>query len=383
MTTRQVSEFKKTEIGKIPKNWEVKAMETLFEISAGGDLTKISFSKDKSTEYKFPIYSNSWEKKGLYGFSKEYQFEPECVTITARGNVGRSECRREPFNAIVRLLVLKPKQKLSCDFFANYINNKLDFSHVGSAVNQLTAPMISERVVALPPLHEQEQMGKIFREIESKIENLQNQNKILEEIAQTMFKSWFVNFDGVTEFEDSELGQIPKGWKTGSFSDISEITSGKRPDFISEISTESYKIPLYGASGIMGYVKNALYQKPIILTGRVGTIGIVQNIFEDCFPSDNTLVILPIKDFFHHHIVNFLKIVDFESIKGGSTQPLITQTSLKNLDCIIPEKNILEKFERISKNLQLTSNLKKYQITELSKIRDSLLPKLMSGEIRV
>ena len=200
MKSKQVTKFKETEFGKIPEDWDIKKLDVLFDIFAGGDLSKISFSKNKLPEYKFPIYSNSLNNKGLYGFSKEYQYEPECVTITGRGDVGRAECRKEPFSAIVRLLVLKPKQKLSCYFIANFINDVLNFSSVGSAVNQLTAPMISKMEVAFPPIHTQEKISKILDSLDTKIENLQKQNQIFEQITRTVFKSWFVDY----EFPDED-----------------------------------------------------------------------------------------------------------------------------------------------------------------------------------
>ncbi|MEK6969760.1 MAG: restriction endonuclease subunit S, partial [Nanoarchaeota archaeon] len=162
--------FKQTEIGMIPEDWEVKKVEDLFQIFAGGDLSKIDFSENKSKEYRYRVYSNSLKDKGLYGFSKNYQYEPECITITGRGDVGRAECRREPFNAIVRLLVLKPKKEVSCYFFASFINIKLDFSYIGSAVNQLTAPEISQRLIAFPSIEEQKRIAKILSDLDSKIE---------------------------------------------------------------------------------------------------------------------------------------------------------------------------------------------------------------------
>ena len=162
-----VTEFEDSELGKIPKGWEMKRLDELFKIYAGGDLSKISFSKNKSEEYRYPVYSNSLNDKGLYGFSKEYQYEPECVTITARGEVGRAEYRTDFFNAIVRLLVLKPKYDFICSYSTFFINSKLDFSHVGSAVNQLTAPAISDREIILPS-------PKLLERFEGKISSLQN-----------------------------------------------------------------------------------------------------------------------------------------------------------------------------------------------------------------
>jgi type I restriction enzyme, S subunit len=170
-----VTEFEDSELGQIPKGWQVKRLDKLFHISAGGDLSKISFSKIKSNEYKYPVYSNSLDNKGLYGFSKEYQYEPECVTITARGNVGRAEYRNNCFSAIVRLLVLKAKYDFLCSYTTHFINYKLDFSHVGSAVNQLTAPAISDRVLVVPSSNSLEKFNIISQTIFLKIGENQSQ----------------------------------------------------------------------------------------------------------------------------------------------------------------------------------------------------------------
>ena len=178
------------------------------------------------------------------------------------------------------------------------------------------------------------------------------------------------------------MGKIPKGWNVGELQDIGNITSGKRPKNVSKIRDNMYNIPIIGASGFMGFTKTNYYENPIIVTGRVGTIGIVQHVFEKCYPSDNTLVILPMNLFFNY-IFHILNNLDYESIKGGSTQPLITQTDLKKIKCIIPEKNILKKFDIVSGQFIILIELNKQQINYLQKIRDTLLPKLMSGEIRV
>ena len=71
--------------------------------------------------------------------------------------------------------------------------------------------------MVLPPLVAQKKIGKMLYDLDIKMQNLQKQNKILEQIAQAIFKSWFVDFDGVTEFEDLELGKIPKGWQVVPF----------------------------------------------------------------------------------------------------------------------------------------------------------------------
>lgn len=202
-------------------------------------------------------------------------------------------------------------------------------NNVGSALPLLTLRELRNLPIPVPSIHEQNKIAKILNDFYEKIQHLQNQNKVLEQIIQTIFKSWFVDFDNVTEFDDSDLGQIPKGWKVSTIKELANITSGNRPDILSKNKDSEFNIPLYGASGIMGYVKDFTYDDRILLTGRVGTIGKIQYVDEKCFPSDNTLVILPNKNDYFNFIYAILLNIDFNSIVGGSTQPLITQTDLK------------------------------------------------------
>ena len=243
--------------------------------------------------------------------------------------------------------------------------------------------IIKNTEINLPLLHEQQKIGKILYDLDTKIENLQKQNKILEQIAQAIFKSWFVDFDGVTKFYDTELGLIPECWTVGSLHDLSEITSGKRPQSINKMKNNSYDIPVYGASGTMGFTDESLYENRLILTGRVGTVGLIQYVAEKCFPSDNTLVIIPKNSYFFNYVFDILSSTNFRCIIKGSTQPLITQTDLKDISCVIPDNDILKKFENISNHLRMFIKLNEKSINNLVQVRDLLLPKLISGEIRV
>jgi type I restriction enzyme, S subunit len=420
LKSKTIQEFKETEIGKIPIDWEVKKMQMLFHIFAGGDLSKISFSKTKSNEYKYPVYSNTIDNKGIYGFSKEYQYEPECVTITARGvNTGRAECRKEPFSAIVRLLVLKPKQKLSCYFITNFINTKLNFPHVGSAQNQLTAPMLSETLAIFPPLDEQEKIGKTLDDLDAKIENLQNQNHTLEQMAQVIFKSWFVNFDGVTEWDDSELGKIPKGWTVSTLSNLTSFdiggTWGKEipdrdfnsPSFcirgknIPEIinGDDSKTVLLYGKKSIQE--KRTLIPHDIVieisggsstqLTGR--SLLITEKLlsrFQFPLLPASFCKLIRFEDkkfsFFVYFLLRFIydtgKINQYET---GTTAIKNFQYTIfsKDYKFALPPTTILDKFNQIIQSIFSIMDNNVIEIQKLVKIHDILLPKLMSGEIRV
>ncbi len=121
-------------------DWERKKLESIFSISAGGDIDKNNVSKVKTDIFKYPIYANAEKNKGFYAYSDIYKFDKEVVTVAGRGvNVGIAHARKEKFYPIVRLLVLQPKQEQSIYFFKNSINN-LNLFIESTGVPQLTAP---------------------------------------------------------------------------------------------------------------------------------------------------------------------------------------------------------------------------------------------------
>ena len=207
-------------------------------------------------------------------------------------------------------------------------------------------------------------------------------NDNLEQMAQAIFKSWFIDFEPFKDgkFVESELGLIPEGWKIGKLGDVSDITSGKRPLKKETEKSNDFLIPIIGASSVMGYTNSPLYSEKIIVTGRVGTHGIIQRFSSSCWPSDNTLII---KSNYYEFVYNSLKRVNFENMNRGSTQPLITQTDLKNIKLLIPEQKILSDFETLIEKLMIYKEENLIQNERLCAFRDLLLPKLMSGKIDV
>ena len=236
--------------------------------------------------------------------------------------------------------------------------------------------------VPVPPIEIQTKIVKIYNFLNERIKLKEKINKNLEEQLNLIFNDWFVN---CTPFKNEELiklewGFVPESWKDIEFGELIEITSGDRPKEKSEIKTSEFKIPLFGASKIMGYTKEVLYNEDILIIGRVGTHGVVQRVNYPCFPSDNTFVI---KSKYYGFVYQLLKKIDYDSLNTGSTQPLITQKSLKTVNVVLPDKKILSIFEMISKVIFDKIYLNNNEIFNLTKLRDTLLPKLMSGEIDV
>ena len=144
--------------------------------------------------------------------------------------------------------------------------------------------------------------------------------------------------------------------------------------------TDTVTIPLVGAASIMGYTNEYNHNDKILIIGRVGTHGIVQRFNSPCWASDNTLVI---KSDYYEYAYQILHTIDYKALNRGSTQPLITQGDLKKTEIIIPRTEILKKYETISGGLMAVYTQNNIENQRLAEIRDTLLPKLMNGEIDV
>lgn len=399
--------FKYTEIGKIPVEWDVKMIQEIGEVVSGGTpKTKedsywdgnISWitPKDLSsfTERYIEVGERSITELGLKNSSAKL-LPKGTVLFSSRAPIGylaiaRKElCTNQGFKNIVC------DKKYSSNEFLFYMlkakKNEIESIAGGSTFKEVSGKVVKEFKIPIPPLNEQKAIAHILSSLDDKIEVNNQINKTLENMAQAIFKQWFMDFefpneDGEPykssggEMVESELGMIPKGWEVGKFIDLIEITSGKRPGKRSELAMEDSKYPLVGASSIMGYTDDFNFEEKILVIGRVGTHGVVQRFNNKVWASDNTLVIKSDNYEFAYQILNQ---IDYKAINRGSTQPLITQTDIKNYTLIIPTEVYLSKFELLVGSLFEIHSNHCIENSKLTEIRDSLLPKLMSGEIRV
>lgn len=245
-------------------------------------------------------------------------------------------------------------------------------SMVGSSGRQrVQQSVLNELELTIPPLDEQRRIGAFLSKLDNKIELNQKINENLEQQAEAIFKAWFVDFE---PFD----GKKPATWGEVTLGMISEITSGKRPLMRQAEKTPTVNIPLVGAASVMGFTNTALYDEKILVTGRVGTHGVIQRFTSKCWASDNTLVIT---SKFYEFVYQVLQTIDYQNMNRGSTQPLITQTDMKNIPIILPTTDILEKFEGTVGTLMRQYEENNRQNAKLAEIRDTLLPKLMAGEI--
>lgn len=264
--------------------------------------------------------------------------------------------------------------------------------------------------IVLPCLEQQRRIASILSSLDDKIELNNEMNKTLEEMAQAVFKSWFVDFEPFKdgEFEESELGMIPKGWNVGKVGDICDVSSSKRifmadyketgipfyrgKEIIekskgNEVSTEIY-VDIDKFTGIKS--KFGSPTKGDILLTSVGTIGIPYLVKdEEFYFKDGNLTWF--KNFkvngYNLYIYYWIKYGEgknnIDKITIGSTQKALTISSLKDMKIVIPSDEGIYKFSSYVSTIVNRYEANINETLYLKSIRDTLLPKLISGEIKL
>ncbi len=167
------------------------------QIFAGGDVPKGRVSQQRTPKYSVPIYSNGEKDDGLYGFTDVARVTKPSVTISARGTIGFTAIRTEPFLPVVRLIVLTPKEKTIGLSFLYYALEGIDFENTGTSIPQLTVPNIRERKIYLPPISQQ-------RSVVAKLDSLRKETQRLESVYQQKLTA-------LTELKKSILNQAFSG----------------------------------------------------------------------------------------------------------------------------------------------------------------------------
>lgn len=247
-------------------------------------------------------------------------------------------------------------------------------SMVGSSGRQrVQTDVVKNLEIDVPPLVEQEKIGSFLKAFDDKIALNDKINKNLEQQVSVLYQSWFEDFE-ITN------GVCPENWSYQELSTIADIASGKRPPVKSDTCNEKTPISIVGAASVMGFTSEANHTDKILVTGRVGTHGVIQRFNTPCWTSDNTLVITsPYYEFTNQ----ILHRIDYASMNRGSTQPLITQGDMKKVAVLVPDEDTLAKFEEFAGSLMAKWEANNNENVKLASLRDTLLPKLMSGELDV
>ncbi|MEO5334933.1 MAG: restriction endonuclease subunit S [Magnetococcus sp. YQC-5] len=380
--------------------WKIYRLSELARFKYGKFLAKYQLA-----ESGFPVFSGY----GVVGYLPSYQFDEQQIIIVCRGEGGTGDVKMSPPKCSITNLsiVVSPNESKVSKKFLYWALKAYDTHQLrtGSAQARIVMGSLEQLRLTIPEdKRKQDCIANILSSLDDRITLLRETNATLEAIAQALFKSWFVDFDPVhakqqglapegmdeataalfpDSFESSELGLVPKGWKVKSLNQLCNISSGKRPLERSDTETIIAKIPLYGGAGIMGYTNTSLFDVQKIVTGRVGTLGKIHIAQPPFWASDNVLVISPTRSKDFYFCFNWVKGIDIHVLNRGSTQPLLTQKDLGNQQGIVPPDSLLDLFSTVIHPVYQATFQNIEQAQTLANLRDTLLPRLISGQLRL
>ena len=269
--------------------------------------------------------------------------------------------------------------------FSYYFLKSIDFKNYnsGSAQPSLNRNYIYPIEIKVPPVPIQRKIAGILSAYDRLIENNTRRIEILEEMARSIYREWFVKFrfpgHEQVQMVDSELGLIPEDWEVKKLGEVIRFKNGK-----SIKVEEEGDYLVYGSNGIIGRTNEARYQNAIII-GRVGAYCGSLIYSKSAFnASDNTIIAESASEKFSLELAFYvLEQMNLRHYAGGAAQPLLTQTVIKEIPAIVPDIKTNKNFQIIIANLiNFKSNLTN-KIQNLCQTRDLLLPRLISGEIDV
>lgn len=430
--------FKQTEIGEIPQDWDIDTINNISEKVGIGPFGS-SIKVETFTNIGMPIISGQHLNKihledNTFNFiTNEHAIKLKNsivragdIIFTHAGNVGQvsyipSSSKYSEYIISQRQFYLRcDKNKAIPEFVTYYFYSPTGQYLLLSNKTQTGVPSIAQPVthlrrlfIPLPPIREQQKIVSFLSSLDNKIELNQKTIKTLEEIGQTLFKKWFADFDFPNEkcepykssggeMIESELGEIPKGWSVKKISDFGKVICGKTPskdrDEYFNGDTPFIKIPDMHGNMFITETTDSLTKlgadsqpskylpKNSICISCIATVGLVSLTSKESQTNQQINSLILNEEYYKEYLFFTLKnSYDFLNnlASGGSATLNMNTQTFSNIEILKPNKEILLSFhENLSPIFEKILNLQNENIS-IKNTRDFLLPKLLSGKIRV
>ncbi len=422
--------YKETEIGLIPEGWKLKAFSDIVDIIGGGTpkttmeeywegeipwLSVVDFNNEFRTVNET---EKSITEMGLNNSSTKILKKGELI-ISARGTVGAiAQLGRDmAFNqSCYGLRAMKTMTDNDFIYYLlKYSLNILKQTTHGSTFDTITKNTFDLLKVPLPPMKEQIKIASILSVLDDKIELNHRMNQTLEAIGQAIFRHWFVHFEFPNsegqpyrssggEMVDSELGEIPKGWDVQEIGNTIETTGGGTPSTKKEEYWENGDIQWFSPRDITANkqmfitdsekkitkkgLKNSsakLFPPYSLMMTSRATVGELSINTQEASTNQGFITCIPNEKLSTYYLHFWIKMnkENIISLSSGSTFREINKSTFRALKIVIPNNEVLSTYNSLLKSIFSQIEILQAQNQELSQIRASLLPKLMSGKIRV
>ena len=341
-----------------------------------------------------------WSKAGYitkerYDESPEIMLQKGDILVSKDGTIGKIgyitslDAPTTVASGIFVIRNLNPKL-IDTRFIYNFLCSKRfkDFITMrteGSVIPHLYQKDFVELDFPLPPIDEQKRIVSILDTISSKIDLNKAINDNLQQQAKALYKDWLLDFSPF-----SSDGTLPEGWRIGTVGDIIQLHDSKRvPLSGTERSKMAKLYPYYGATSLMDYVDNYLFDGIYLLLGEDGTVvdnlgfPILQYVYGRFWVNNHAHIITGKEGFSVEELYLLFSLTNIKSIVTGAVQQKVSQQNLKKVPAIIPSSAVLSSFDELIQPIFSQIRNLRDENARLTSLRDALLPKLMSGEIDV
>lgn len=362
-----MSEWKEYKLGEIVKLIGGGTPNTTNSNYWGGDIPWLSVSDfNKGRKYVYDAEKHITQE-GLNNSSTKI-LHKEDIIISARGTVGVVAMigREMAFNQScygVRGKELIDQQYLY--YLLIHSVQGLKQNAYGGVFDTITRETFDLIDISLPPIDEQKRIAGVLSSLDDKIDLLNRENATLEALAETLFRHYFIENPDPT-------------WKEGKLGELIEVKYGKDHKKLGDGS-----IPVIGSGGIMRYADNALFDGESVLIPRKGSLDNVMYIDEPFWTVDTMFYTKMKIPHVAKFVYQFMKTLDLVNMNVGSAVPSMTAEVLNNIPLEIPSQTALDDYERVVAPFYKKTKSNQQQMQTLAIQQDTLLPRLMSGEVEV
>lgn len=268
-------------------------------------------------------------------------------------------------------------------YFLKQQSDNLNKLANGGAQQNLNSLIIKKYKIALPSLKIQHRIASILSTYDTLIENNTKRIRLLEKMAENLYKEWFVRFRFPGHEKVEMVNGLPKGWKIKKYEDELNVKYGKGLP-TDKLTSEGY--PVFGSNGQIGYYTSYMYETPqILISCRGASSGVVNISLPKSFITSNSLIceMTSITESVFEYLKYYFLNTNLVQYQTGSAQPQITINNIVKLKMMIPSREIQVGFANKVKMLDKEIANLQHQNTLLARQRDLLLPRLMSGKLEV
>ena len=389
-------------MGGVSMEWKVFSLSDIAHYSQGKqiplNLQYLELNELRERFIRIVDFTSNWSQEPRFvDKDPKYLVNIDDIVMIRYGTPGKVFRGHKGIIANNLFKITFNEEIIDKDYAYWYLNQDSVYKQLMAGQSSSTMPaitfgMLKYIMVRVPPISYQRRIASILSSLDRKIELNNKINADLEEMAQAIFKNWFVDFEPFKdgEFVDSELGMIPEGWKVGGLFDIAEIFDKKRKPLSGNVREKMDKIyPYYGATSCMDYVDDYIFDGIYTLIGEDGSVvkenGLpyMQYVWGKMWVNNHAHILQGKNGYSTEMIHVLLSITNIKFLVTGAVQAKLSQGNMQKILVAIPPKNVLDEIRPVIDNLYSKIRINTDENSRLSLLRDTLLPRLMSGELEV